>query len=81
MDVLQHGQAVTLFTKRSCIGKRRPTWALMRVPTERVALDVILSRAPRDCSGWMVEVYDADGRHVASMNFYEVLGNHRPGRR
>ncbi|TXN04289.1 hypothetical protein FV222_07725 [Methylobacterium sp. WL103] len=54
-------------------GKRLPTWALMRVHAERVALDVMLCRAPRDWSAWTVEVYDASGRHVVSKPFADVL--------
>ncbi|CAM2789925.1 hypothetical protein JHFBIEKO_4916 [Methylobacterium mesophilicum] len=54
-------------------GKRLPTWALMRVHAERVALDVMLSSPPRDWSAWTVEVYDASGWHVVSKPFTDVL--------
>ena len=46
---------------------------LMRVHTERVALDLVLSRAPRNWSAWTVEVYDASGRDVVSKPFADVL--------
>ncbi|WP_246685432.1 hypothetical protein [Methylobacterium sp. WL103] len=54
-------------------GKRLPTWALMRVYAERVALDVMLGRASFDWSSWTIEVYDASGRHVVSKPFADVL--------
>ena len=54
-------------------GRRLPTWALMRLHAERVALDVMLGSARRDWSGWTVEVYDATGRHVVSKPFTDVL--------
>ena len=61
------------------VGKRLPTWALMRVHAERVALDVMLSSPRRDWSTWTVEVYDASGRQVLSKPFTDVLDN-RPTR-
>ncbi|MCJ2074802.1 hypothetical protein MKK68_03935, partial [Methylobacterium sp. E-016] len=56
-------------------GKRLPTWALMRAHAERVALDLMLSSAPRNWSTWTVEIYEASGRHVLSRAFTDVLAN------
>ena len=56
-------------------GRRLPTWALMRLRADRVALDLMLASARRDWSAWTVEVYDASGRHVLSQPFTDVLAN------
>ncbi|WP_409568250.1 DUF6894 family protein [Methylobacterium sp. E-041] len=56
-------------------GKRLPTWALMRLHAERVAIDLMLVSAPRDWSTWTVEIYEASGRHVLSKPFTDVLVN------
>ena len=56
-------------------GKRLPTWALMRLHAERVALDLMLASGRRDWSTWTVEIYEASGRHVLSKPFSDVLAN------
>ncbi|MCJ2038238.1 hypothetical protein FV232_04825 [Methylobacterium sp. WL30] len=60
------------------LGKRLPTWALMRAHAERVVLDVMLGSTRRDWSTWTVEVYDGTGRHVLSKPFRDVLDNRPP---
>ena len=55
------------------LGKRLPTWALMRLQAEQVALEVMLGSPRRDRSAWTVEVYDASGRQVLSKPFANVL--------
>jgi hypothetical protein len=56
-------------------GRRLPTWALMRLHAERVAIDLMLGSARRDWSAWTVEIYDAAGRHVISKPFVDILGS------
>lgn len=63
----------SLRPRRRPASKRLPTWALIRVPNKRVALDVMLGRASHDWLAWTVEVYDAAGRHVVSKLFTDVL--------
>ncbi|MGU3358930.1 hypothetical protein ACLBWX_01210 [Methylobacterium sp. M6A4_1b] len=48
-----------------------PTLALMRLHTERVALDLTVRRALLDWSGWWVRVYDKNGRVALAKMFTE----------
>ena len=61
-------------------GRRLPTWALMRLHAERVALDLMLGSGPRDWSAWTVEIYEASGRHVLSKPFTDVQGRRHEAR-